>query len=70
MTHVDPTQLKLRGQRYEPIVVAIGWTADLYRSVTISVAPGRRLTCIVGPRGATDEQAAESALALVAHISP
>jgi hypothetical protein len=70
VTHVESTTLDLRGQRFEPVIVALGWTSDLYRSVTISIAPGRRVSCIVGPRGATDEEACESALALVAHISP
>lgn len=62
-------KLGLRGQKFTPVVISIGWTPDLYRSVIVSVAPGRRLACIVGPRGATDEEAKESALALVAHIS-
>lgn len=69
MTHVLPTKLILRGQRFTPYVVKMEWTADLYRSVTVSIAPGRRLTCIVGPRGATDEQARQAALHLVAYIS-
>lgn len=56
--------------KFTPIVIHIGWTDYLYRSVTVSVAPGKRLTCIVGPRGATDEEAKASALALVAHIRP
>jgi hypothetical protein len=62
-------KLHLSGRTYTPIVVDLGWTADLYRSVTVSVAPGRRVSCIVGPRGATDAEATASALALMAHIS-
>lgn len=62
-------KLNLKGKRFEPVILSIGWTDYLYRSVTVSVEPGRRVTCIVGPRGATDAQAREAALALVAHIS-
>lgn len=53
---------------FEPIIVSIGWTADLYRSVTVSVSPWQRRTLTVGPRGATDEQARDAALTLLAHI--
>lgn len=54
----------------EPVILGIEWTADLYRKVTVSVRPGRRWTCIVGPRGASDEQAKQAALDLLAHIKP
>lgn len=53
---------------FEPVIISIGWTDDLYRSVTVSVSPWQRRTLTVGPRGATDDQARESALALLAHI--
>lgn len=53
---------------FEPIVISIGWTDDLYRSVTVSVSPWQRRTLTVGPRGATDDQAREAALTLLAHI--
>jgi hypothetical protein len=56
-------------RKYEPIVLSVSWTAGLYRLVIVSEAPGRRRALIVGPRGATDEQAKEAALALVAHIN-
>lgn len=55
-------------QEFEPIIISIEWTDYLYRSVTVSEAPNRRRTLIVGPRGAIDEQAAQAALALLAHI--
>lgn len=53
---------------FEPIIISIGWTADLYRSVTVSVSPWQRRTLTVGPRGATDDQARDAALTLLAHI--
>lgn len=56
-------------RKYEPIVLSIGWTSDLYRLVIVSEAPGRRRALIVGPRGATDDQARQAALDLVAHIN-
>lgn len=55
-------------REFEPIIISIGWTADLYRSVTVSVSPWQRRTLTVGPRGATDEQARDAALTLLAHI--
>jgi hypothetical protein len=57
-------------KRFEPVVLSIEWTLELYRKVTLSVRPGRRWSCIVGPVGATDEQAKQAALELVAHINP
>lgn len=64
----DDRRMRIR-TRYEPVVISVEWTEDLYRSVTVSVAPGRRLTCIVGPRGATEAEATQAALDLVAYIS-
>jgi hypothetical protein len=57
-------------RKYAPIILSIDWTPELYRLVIVSVAPGRRWSAIVGPRGATDEQAKQAALDLVAHINP
>lgn len=62
-------KLKIPEHRYTPVILSLEWTADLYRIVIISVAPGRRLTCIVGPVGASDEQVRASALALLAYIT-
>ena len=58
------------GPTYDPIILSIEWTPDLYRRVTISVRPGRRWSCTVGPRGASDDQAKQAALDLLAHINP
>lgn len=55
---------------YDPVILRVDWTPDLYRKVTISVRPGQRWTCIVGPRGASDDQAKQAALELLAHIKP
>lgn len=60
----------MEDRRFAPIILAIDWTPELYRKVTISVRPGRRWSCIVGPRGASDEQAKQAALVLLAHINP
>lgn len=55
-------------KEYEPIILRDELTADLYHSVTVSIAPGRRISAIVGPRGGTKEQVGESVAHLVAHI--
>lgn len=52
----------------EPIILSCKWTASLYRSVTFSVSSGRRVSAIVGPRGATDAQVRDAVNRLAAHI--
>jgi len=54
---------------FEPIILSVELTADLYHLVTFSVEPGRRMSAIVGPRGATDEQVRAAIAHLVANIS-
>lgn len=55
-------------KEYEPIILRDELTADLYHSVTVSIAPGRRISAIVGPRGATKDQVRQAVADLVAHI--
>lgn len=53
----------------EPIILSIEWTADLYRLVTFSVVPGRRISAIIGPRGATEDQVREAVDRIASNIN-
>lgn len=50
---------------YEPIVLRDGMNAQGYRFVTISTAPGRRITITVCREGATRQEAIGSALLMI-----
>lgn len=47
---------------YDPIVLRVDMTDQGYRSVTVSVAPGRQITVTVCREGATDAEARQAAL--------
>jgi hypothetical protein len=50
---------------YDPIVLRDGMNAQGYRFVTISVAPGRRITVTVCREGSTRDDAIASALLMI-----
>lgn len=55
--------------KFTPVILDTELTADLYTLVTFSVAPGRRMSAIVGPRGATPDQVREAVERLAANIT-
>lgn len=57
-------------QAFQPVILGLEYTHDLYRKVTISVRPGRQWSCIVGGREISDDEAIQQALTLMRHINP
>ena len=55
--------------KFTPVILHTELTADLYTLVIFSVAPGKRVSAIVGPRGATPDQVREAVERLAANIT-
>jgi len=56
--------------RYEPVVLGVTMNQYGYRSVTISVSPGRRVSVMLCVEGITPDQAIQAALVTVGNINP
>jgi hypothetical protein len=55
--------------KWNPVILSIDLTPDLYHLVIVSVAPGRRRALMIGPRGITASEAGANALELLDHIN-